>query len=168
MSTVVSAAVSNAIYLGETIRFYITGVTDLNGNPINTPSQVQVDLIRATDSSHAAGFPTTSGYVADGNGQFHYDYLLTTTDIIGTWSVLFKITNGTYVNESGCSFSVNLFNGQIVFTQLPTVPPIVFAYAFQVLATDPLTPTLGQAWFNSSTSKFKCFDGSAVRTFTVT
>ena len=159
MSTIVASAASSGVFLGETIRFYITGVTDLNGNPINAPTTVQVDLVRATDGSHASGFPTTSGSVADGNGQFHYDYSVGSTDIIGQWSVLWTITNGSYVNEAACNFAVNEFSGQLILTQIPTTAPVAFAYAFQVLATDPTNPTPGQAWFNTTTSAFKVFNG---------
>ena len=164
MSTIVASAASSGVFLGETIRFYITGVTDLNGNPINAPTTVQVDLVRATDGSHASGFPTTSGSVADGNGQFHYDYSVGSTDIIGQWSVLWTITNGSYVNEAACNFAVNEFSGQLILTQIPTTAPVAFAYAFQVLATDPTNPTPGQAWFNTTTSAFKVFNGSKVLT----
>lgn len=37
--------------------------------------------------------------------------------------------------------------------------------AIQPLATDPGTPFLGQVWYNTTTNRYKAYDGTVVRTF---
>lgn len=163
--SLISASQTSVIYLGESIRIIVSQVTDLTGAAVTTPTSVTLDL-RRYDGSHAVGFPTTSGIVNDGGGQWHYDYNISATDIFGQWSALWTIVNGTYTNESAVNFSVNQFNGQIVVTIAPDLPPLVFTMQFQILVADPSSPSAGQVWYNSTSSKWKGFDGTAIRTFT--
>ena len=51
---------------------------------------------------------------------------------------------------------------------LPTFQTLSGETFFELLASDPGSPTDGQSWYNTTTNLFKGYDGTVVIVFTVT
>jgi len=53
-----------------------------------------------------------------------------------------------------------------VYINNVTIPP-TGSLVIQKTATDPVSPTNGQIWYNTTSNSFKCYQNGAVKTFTV-
>src|SRR5579872_7321816 len=91
----------------------------------------------------------------------------------GTDATSFATSNGTVIFDgtrlvtlasTGSSTQVLTSNGASApsFAPAPTTSML-----FQVLVTDPGSPVNSQVWYNSTSNTFKCYQGGAVKTFTV-
>jgi len=89
-------------YPGETIRLSALGVTDLNLNPITSPTAEQLVIV----DNNGNIVSTQTSLVNDGSGNFHYDFTLPSTAPYGTWKFRFTITNGSYVKVMESTFTV--------------------------------------------------------------
>lgn len=84
-----------------------------------------------------------------------------------TYAVICGGTTGTGPLQSiasvGTSSQILTSNGAAALPTFQVAPTT--AIIFQVVATDPASPTNGQVWYNSTGNVFKGFQGGAVKTF---
>lgn len=122
MAAVVTAS-NFPIYLGDSVRISALAVVDQSGAPVTNPSSITLLIIRPDFTTAAT--ENTSAISNDGNGNYHYDFAISTTEQTGLWQAKFTFVNGAYTVNSASSFQVNSFNAQIPAASSTTNAPSI-------------------------------------------
>jgi len=90
----------------------------------------------------------------------------------GTNASTFATTDGTIIFDGTRLITTAVGSATQVFTSNGASAPTfqnapTTSMSFQVVSTDPVSPSNGQVWYNSTSNTFKGFINSATKTFTV-